>query len=229
MAIIKKYRSQITSIEKRTDEVYTIGIKSLEKKFKFSPGQFLHLALEAYDPSEGWPESRCFSMQTSPEDEIVKITYAVKGAFTDRMKSELKEGKEVFVKLPYGDLFETPHDVAKTVFLAGGTGITPFLSLMNNHEFKNYTSPHLYLGLKSEAYNFYSQEIERAQKINPLLKVHYVFEAVEGFIDLKKVYEKHGHDSFYFISGPPVMINNFKQALLKNNVEASQIITDDWE
>jgi len=46
-------------------------------------------------------------METNPCDHSLKITYSVKGVFTKRMASELFMGKEVWLKLPYGDLFYT--------------------------------------------------------------------------------------------------------------------------
>ena len=71
---------------------------------RFAPGQFLHLALDDYHPSDFWPESRVFSIASSPtERETLRITYAVKGVFTTRMEAELAPGRQVWVKLPYGE------------------------------------------------------------------------------------------------------------------------------
>jgi hypothetical protein len=47
-----------------------------ERKFKFAPEEFLHMALDEYDPSGALPESRRFSIQTVPEENI-KITYTI--------------------------------------------------------------------------------------------------------------------------------------------------------
>ena len=82
----------------------------------------MHLALDEYDPSSGWPESRCYSMQTSPVNEFIKITFSVKGKFTTRMADELKQGKIIDLKLPYGDFFQQDHSKENVVFIAGGTG-----------------------------------------------------------------------------------------------------------
>ena len=79
-------------------------------RYKYYPGQFLHLAIDhEYDGSGQWPESRCFSMQSNPDEKTIKITYAVKGRFTKQMEEKLKIGSEVWLKLPYGDLFTQPH------------------------------------------------------------------------------------------------------------------------
>jgi ferredoxin-NADP reductase len=93
---VRKYKTETVSIQNPTTGVYTLEFSS-EKRFKFAPGEFLHLALDEYDPSGAWPESRCFSIQTCPEEEKIKITYAVKGRFTQRMEQELSVGKSVWL------------------------------------------------------------------------------------------------------------------------------------
>ena len=70
MAIIKKYPAIVEDIRHLLPDIYTATFSS-DKRFKYKPGQFLHLALDEYDPSQAWPESRCFSMQSSPDDELV--------------------------------------------------------------------------------------------------------------------------------------------------------------
>ena len=45
MAVIKKYKAEIVSIVNVIDNIYTIEFKAIDTNFKYSPGQFLHLAL----------------------------------------------------------------------------------------------------------------------------------------------------------------------------------------
>jgi len=229
MAIVKKYPAKVVAIHNTSDGVYTLELESLNKPFKFDPGQFLHLALDEYDPAGQWPDSRCFSMQTSPNEELIKITYAVKGQFTERMQQELQPGSEVTLKLPYGDLFNQPHNRTNTVFIAGGTGITPFLSLFNHSSFAAYANPVLFAGFRSQSMNLYESELENAQKINPAFKFISVYQDEEGILDISKIYKTSNPDSSFFISGPPAMIKSFKRYLISSAIPANQVLTDDWE
>ena len=52
MAVIKKYRATVTDIKNPFKDVYTITFAT-DKKFKFKPGQFLHLAIDDYDGEIG--------------------------------------------------------------------------------------------------------------------------------------------------------------------------------
>ena len=228
--IVKKYKARIETIESNIKGVYTLTFSADGKKFRYSPGQFLHIAIDAeYDGSGQWPESRCFSIQTSPEEEYLKITYAVKGEFTKKMEKELTVGKEVWLKMPYGELFELRHDTNNTVFISGGTGITPYLSLFTDSSFAKYKNPVLYAGYRNKDFNIYKEELGKASIINPEFKVHNVYEDKDGMLNIDKIYKDNGNTPSYFISGPPAMIKLFKQRLVTFGVSETKIFTDEWE
>ena len=228
--IVKKYKATVEKIENVIEGVYTVTFSSNGRKFQYSPGQFLHIAIDSeYDGIGQWPDSRCFSMQTSPGEDNIKITYAIKGDFTKRMKEVLKQGVEVWLKLPYGDLFTRPHDKNHTVFISGGTGITPFLSLFTDSSFADYQNPVLYAGYRNKDFNIYEKELAKASMINSGFNVNNIYEDEAGMLNIEKIYKENGNAHSYFISGPPAMIKTFKNFLLENGVQADNILTDDWE
>jgi len=229
MAIVKKYRAEVVSVINSIEGVYTVEFRSLDKPFRYEPGQFLHLALDAFDPAAQWPESRCFSMQSSPDEELIRITYAVKGNFTKQMEAELKPGREVTLKMPFGDLFTQPHAKTNNVFIAGGTGITPFLSLFTHFSFNQYDRPILYAGFRAKQMNLYAKELSKAKKINPSFECYTIFEDTDGRLNIEDILYQCGLESTFFISGPPIMINAFKEFLLQAGVNQSIVLTDDWE
>lgn len=226
--LAKKYLSEVISVENPFKGIYTIEFKSLERPYKYAPGQFLHIAIdEEYDGIGQWPESRCFSMQSDPAEEVIRITYAVKGNFTQEMEKTLKVGREVWLKLPFGELFTQPHNKNNTVFIAGGTGVTPFLSLFTHESFRDYQNPKIYLGYKNEDYYIYQKEFAAIKNDNAQITIFY--ENKDGVIDIMKIYEQNGNASSYFISGPPTMIKIFKNKLSELGVPEENVLTDDWE
>ena len=226
--LAKKYLSEVVSIKNPFKGIYTVEFKSLERPYKYDPGQFLHIAIdEEYDGIGQWPESRCFSMQSDPAEEIIRITYAVKGNFTQEMEKTLKVGREVWLKLPFGELFTQPHNKNNTVFIAGGTGVTPFLSLFTHETFRDYQNPKIYLGYKNEDYYIYQKEFAAIKNDNAQITIFY--ENKDGVIDIVKIHEQNGNESNYFISGPPVMIKVFKNKLVELGVPTENVLTDDWE
>jgi len=129
------------------------------------------------------------------------------------------------LKMPYGDFFQQPHNKTNTVFIAGGTGITPFLSLFNHQTFNEYSNPQIYLGFRSLSYNSYKSELKILKQLS--LKIFY--EDIDGIIDINTIFTENGINSNYFISGPPAMIKTFKERLIISGVLQSNIKTDDWE
>jgi predicted ferric reductase len=229
MAIVKKYKAEIVSIKNHFENIYTIEMISKYGNFKYLPGQFLHFALDEYDPSFNWPESRCFSMQSSPQCTVLKITYATKGSFTQRMAKELYTGKIVDIKLPYGELFQQTHSKENVVFIAGGTGVTPYLSSFTDQSFISYKNPKLYFGLREKRFNIYQRELDLAKEINPTLSIKIVYQDEQGILDINRIVKENSEHSTFFLSGPHAMISDFKKFMIANGVLDNNIKTDDWE
>ena len=119
----------VESITDHGGRVFTVDLAPVNPVPSFRPGQFLHLAVDEYDPSGFWPESRVFSIASPPHDRRrLRICYAVKGRYTTRMEQMLRVGGEVWVKLPYGEFVIDPQ--ADAVLVAGGTGISAFTAFL---------------------------------------------------------------------------------------------------
>jgi predicted ferric reductase len=228
--LAKKYKSEIVSINNPFTGIYTLELKSMGRAFKYHPGQFLHLSTDAnYDGIGQWPESRCFSMQSNPKEETIRITYTVKGDFTRDMEQTLKPGIELWLKLPYGNLFNQNHKKDNTVFIAGGTGVTPFLSLFTSSLFTEYNNPMLYAGFRNEKMNVYKKELQQAKQINQGFHIYTIYENKNGNLNIEKILKSCDKNTFFFISGPPDMIASFKDFILEQGIDINQLRTDDWE
>jgi len=227
--------------------VYRLRFYAERRFTRFLPGQFLHLALDNFDPQEGyWPESRVFSICSSPRKDEISIVYSVKGKFTARMERELTVGSSYWVKLPYGDFIidslVSPEDTV--VLVAGGTGISPYIPFLEN-EIVAGSSRHIRLvyGLRSAPLCIFDEVIERAclQLPNFQLaiftqdgthlaltgpKVSYA-KGILNVSALKPAGDFAG--VVYFLSGPPIMIDTLKSDLLTLGVSREKIAIDEWE
>ena len=127
-----KFSAEVTKIQPHADEVATLEFRCLSPRPRWKPGQFLHLALDAYEPSGHWPESRCFTMASGSQQDLVRLTIAAKGPFTRRILAELRPGRKVWMKAPYGDFIVRTAPQHDVVLIAGGTGVTPFVAFMED-------------------------------------------------------------------------------------------------
>ena len=145
-----KMPATVTEILDHGEGVKSFIMEPQKKCPRYKPGQFLHFALDGYDPSAAWPESRVFSIVNSPtRRERLRITFAIKGRFTQRMYDEVDQGDVIWLKLPYGH-FILPGNRSDLALVAGGTGITPFVSYLEHaidNEFSNSIS--LFYGFRN--------------------------------------------------------------------------------
>lgn len=79
----------------------------------------------------GLREPHIFTIASPPDDPGLRFFIRDLGDWTHRLQAEDLVGAEVFVEGPYGR-FEPTAGSARTVWIAGGVGITPFLSAVGS-------------------------------------------------------------------------------------------------
>ena len=125
----KKYA--VSSVYQESNDTWTIELSpKTGEPFHYAPGQFGFFKIQ----SEGIKaEEHPFTISSSPTNRThIAITVKSLGDFTQKMK-HLKVGDSVTVDGPYGKFSYLDFIQEKsTVFIAGGVGITPVLSMMHH-------------------------------------------------------------------------------------------------
>ncbi len=235
MANPVKIKVKITEVIRHADGVASYSFEPQNRVPKFRAGQFLHLALDDYNPQSQWPESRVFSIASAPSERRKKlgITISAKGPFTERIYGTLEEGNECWLKLPYGD-FLFPPDKHLTL-IAGGVGITPYLSLLKQMlEEKSDQNVTLYYGVRSADHYLFRDLLDACQEELPNFKLVVYSEtelpdAEQGYLSIEAIHATAESDTLFYLSGPPIMINNFRSYLLDQAVAPDAVVVDDWE
>ena len=219
------------------ERVYSVLLKPERPAPRFSPGQFLHLALDPYRPGDFWPDSRVFSIASSPaERSNLRITYAVKGAFTTRMEAELAVGREVWVKLPYGEF--TIIDDSGVCLLAGGTGITAFTAFLSALTAEERRRIDLFYGARHPELLVYRPLVQEAASRCPALHAHFLAEqnlngadCLRGCLDMDTIggLIRDPVAAVYYLSGPPAMLSALQRELAEQGVTPKRIRVDAWE
>jgi len=239
MAVTQKLRCIVDRIVAHGDRVYSLELRPERRVPAFRPGQFLHLTLDPYDPSGFWPESRAFSIASSPAGrDTLQITYSVHGSFTRRMETELVKGRQVWIKMPYGDfVIDRRADVA---LFAGGTGITAFTAFLEDLTPGNGQSVVLAYGSRTRPLLIYHDAIERCAARLPLLEVLYFVEQNggddpseirPGRVSVDAVWSRLRQPvgTMYYIAGPPLMLQSIAGDLRARHVPPEAIHVDAWE
>lgn len=100
-----------------------------DKARPYPPGAFAQLSLEEVSASDIWPEARCFSIASIDRAQLRLIIQKV-GSYTERIFETLEPGSRCTLKYPLGSMYERGRETESQLMLAGGVGITPFLSMI---------------------------------------------------------------------------------------------------
>ena len=247
MSMPRKMRCQVESVIDHGARVYTVDLTPSAPVPAFQPGQFLHLTVEPYDPSSFWPESRVFSIASSPRDRRrLRICYSVKGRYTTRMEQALKPGAEVWVKLPFGEFV---IDAASSVVLiAGGTGISAFTAFLESLGADSQRDVTLVYGARAPDLLLFKDDILAHLARVPRFRTFWFTETgggeqaapnaacssapqwLAGRITLDSVWPLLGApaSSVFYLSGPPAMLTTLAHGLAGRGMRPERIRIDAW-
>jgi ferredoxin-NADP reductase len=230
VAVVRKIRCTVLRVLDHGERVYSVELEPSEPIPRFQPGQFLHLALDPFDPGGFWPESRVFSIASSPDErDRLLITYAVKGEFTRRMERELTPRRELWVKLPYGEfIVDRARDA---VLFAGGTGVTAFTAFLQSLKPQQAARVELFYGARTTDLFVYGPVVEACDRAVPSLRSVLVCEETQGRLDVRVAWPaiEALQDPLFYLSGPPPMLVALGQQLQAQGVAAERIRIDAWD
>ncbi|MFZ1321275.1 MAG: 2Fe-2S iron-sulfur cluster-binding protein [Ignavibacteria bacterium] len=213
---------------------------SLKEIFEYKQGQFLSVQISI----DGKDYRREYSLCSSPHSEN---TYEIAsknvkdGIVSNYFFNNLKEGDTILSYPPQGKFFTelNPRNKKNYVMIAGGSGITPVISIIKS---VLYAEPEshviLYYGNNSEDVIMFKDELDELQnKYSDRFKLnHTVMESgaewngMKGFIntaDLDKILidtdNKVQLEKEFFICGPGEMMELVKNHLIEKNYPKEKI------
>lgn len=194
---------------------FTLDLEGQE--FPFKAGQHADFILNEplYTDEEG--NKRIFSYVTSPGSSELSIATRLTGSAFKRSLAEMPLGTPVVVSNNRGQM--TLHrDAAKpAVFLAGGIGITPFMSMIRyaTEEQLSHTI-YLFYSNRAKESTAYLSELEELAKRNPNfhfiptltadLPADWSYESGKVTAEMIKKYVADPENAFFSMAGPPAMV-----------------------
>lgn len=120
------YRVVSTAMHERTLE---LELSPVWRSLRQRPGQFAIVKLQL----PGLHEPHAFTIASAPQEEHLRFFVRDLGDWTAEMQQRDLVGALVRVEGPYGRFEPLPHErsVQRIVWVAGGVGITPFLSAVS--------------------------------------------------------------------------------------------------
>lgn len=231
-------RFTLKLIDKRelADGLYEFVFKP-DWLFNFRPGQYLEWTLP-HRFSDDRGNRRYFTIASSPAEKVVRLGvkfYEPESSFK-RALAAMGAGDTLSVSQLAGDFVLPKNPKKKLVFVAGGIGITPFVSMVRHLIDTNDTREVmlLYSNRTASEIAYIETFNEAAKKIG--MKTIYALTrepkplpwAHAGRIDEKLIAEQIPDyiERTFYISGPPVMVEASRKTLRAMGISRRHIKTD---
>lgn len=193
----------------------------------FAPGQFMIVNLFR---GSGYSESHPYTISSGPDEEHLRISAKGIGDFS-RSLAEVAPGTRALIEAPYGVFSYDNASGDSLVFIAGGIGITPFLSQLSALRSRGeQRKVRLIWGNKTREDIAFADELEAArQHLDDFELVHVLsneeWEGETGFVDesLVRKYVDDADQAQFFVCGPPIMMEKLIPALHEMGVPDSRL------
>ena len=206
--------------------------------FSFRAGQAVSLALVDPPETDAKGNSRTFSLASAPSDAALQVATRMRDTAFKRVLGSLAPGASVKLRGPMG-AFTLPEDASRpVVLLAGGIGVTPFMSMLREEERQGSRRPRLLLHAnRSPADAPFLAELHRLARPGATLRmVAAVTENAPapgtwgGIADPEFLRRELGdaQGAIHYLAGPPGMVGALRKALEALGVEAAAIRTDEF-
>ena len=219
----KRMRLKLVATQEETASTRTYRFERTNGDLPpYRAGQYVNLFVTI----DGARTSRPYSISSAPGQPHLDLTVRVKpGGFVTRHLFEgLQVGDELESTGPQGHFYHEPLiDGDDLVFLAGGSGITPFLSMIR-HLVPRHPEKRIHLLLGSRT----TREVIAAKEFKALAKAHDHFKltvvlseppksyrGARGFLDADRISASVGDVAgrMFYVCGPDLMLDLCGRAL----------------
>ena len=235
--IVNRPERRVLSFHSRTQvgaDAYEYHFVS-ERPVPHEPGQYLEWTLPHEKP-DARGIRRYFTIASHPGSD--KVSFAVRHVENQssfkRSHEEITEGTPLFVTHPAGD-FTLRSDTSRHVWIAGGIGITPFISMMRHAKAeKKSLSAVLFNCNKTEKDRLFVEELEHAEELGVTV-VDVLLEAPASNMDYEvgfltpEILKRRVADwntATYYISGSSGLVDAYSEMLRGMGVVRGRIVVD---
>lgn len=173
-----------------------------------------------------------FTISSGTKDDNIRFTMKMLGNFTRRVRDHLTSGAEVLVEGPYGRFNPLKESNRKQVWIAGGIGITPFLSTLRSMNEKHDQKIDLFYCVREETEALYLEEMRDIASQFEGVNLHLMTSDTGGWLTADVIEEAIGEgvtQSSYYFCGPKPMLKALSAGLQAKGVKAKAIHFDEFK
>lgn len=215
------------------EAVHTVGratelvLRPDESMFEFTPGQFAFVEIDA----PGFREAHPFSISSGAGEGRLRFTVRALGDYTRRLRDHVHLlGASVRVEGPYGR-FDPLGGRDRQVWIAGGIGITPFLSVMRTLDPEHGKTVYLYYCVREGKEAVFWDELTQRAILGGVT-LHRIETETGVRFGVERLVSDLGDDLMrweYYLCGPQPLTGAISKGLRRREVPARQIHDEAFE
>ena len=219
-----EYYSKVIDILNMGEGNFILRVE--RKEINFNPGQFFSIGIDSLSIN------REYSVASSAKEDYIDfyIREVIDGSLTPNLRN-LKKGEQIKILGPYGEFYLREYDPSKEyIFFATGTGLAPFISIIQEFNIENYKVFHgirkyedIYTNFKFKNYNL---AISRESNKNENLKEKNIYQILNGRIDLFMEQIDFKDNMLFFLCGNSQMVTSLYDGLIHKKVNPTKIFTE---
>lgn len=220
---IPKYYYVVQKVAALDHSVTEITMTPAGKHMLFKSGQFIYISFKNGNVSR---EAHPFSISSAPDAATLRITVKTLGDYTSTLPS-LAVGATAVIEGPFGGFTgeHAKHD--SEIWIAGGIGITPFLSRARQMQYSNaHPKPtDFYYTANTREEMLFLRELQNISRLHPSFRVIPYASNELGFLTPSAIQKHSGalHDKDIFMCGPPPMMKSLTVQCKELGVTSSQL------
>jgi predicted CoA-substrate-specific enzyme activase len=211
----------VNIIAKNTIEV----ILEKPENFSFQAGQYIFITLPQIKHLGVKESTRAMTIASSPNENKLSLIMRISNSLFKREIESLMVGDKVEIQGAFGKDILIDNSEKPVVFFAGGVGITPFLSIIQQEQEKNWSKKiTLFYTNKNKEETIFFKELQKIKNDNfkfiPTMtrlsekeKENWQGETGRIDIDMIKKYIKNPDNILYYIVGLPQMVHSISNIL----------------
>ena len=224
--LVRVFNYKVKGVKQYDDKIWEISFAPQNRAIEFAPGQFGFIKLLSNEVTK---EIHPFSF-SSANGNPLKIAIKELGDYTNKI-GKLKEGDTALVEGPFGAFNFRSFKNKKQVWIAGGIGITPFLSMLRSvtKEDSGYEID-LYYSVKDENSLAFKDEMDEIFQKYKNVNITYWVTSKDKFLTAEAIAAKISDlkERDIMICGPSIMMNALKGQLMFMQITKDQIHSEEF-
>ena len=214
----------VAAVRHLTESTIDVALSPVRTPLPFVAGQFVFVAFGGRGAWQRHP----FTVSSAPSADTLEVSIKALGDYTRDLDEKLQPGTPAKVAGPFG-AFDYRPGGRRQLWIAGGIGITPFVSWIRSLDGTFDRDVDLYYSVGHRADAVYVDEIAAAAVAHPSLRVHVVDTSRDGQLDAPALLNGAASSRpWVYMCGPPAMTRSLARGFRKLGVPRGQICFEEF-